>query len=770
MATADVRWDGLEQAYVPDAGWRDRVSAAVPLHEPAAVDLDPIDYEVIRHNLWTINEEHGQTIARLSGSPTANVAMDFSPALYTETGEEVFFGPYIQHLAGGAGSAIKWILEHYGDNPGIRAGDVFLENDPWIGCNHQPDVALLAPVFVDGELFCWIANILHQYDLGGSTPGSFCPDATSVHTEPTPTPPIKLVEAGVMRRDLEAMYLRKSRLPRLVALDLRATVAGIAIATERLEELVTRYGAGTVRASIEKIITDSEAAFLRRIESIPDGTWTDTGFLEEGVVGDRAAHKMVISVTKEGQTLTFSNAGTDPQIAGSLNCTVIGWKGAIIAGLMPVFCYDQLFAVAGALRHARFEPEPGRMTSAAWPAPVSCSPGYAVVATVAQVHRLLTKMAFASEEVRGELSPGGMSSWPIAALSGVTDRDDTFASILLDEVGGGMGPYPWRDGLSVAGHDWIPLAAQPNIEQNEYFFPILYLYRKLRPDSGGAGRWRGGNTFASCYIAHGAERVTIDTITTGQGVPTGLGVFGGAPGSQTRQTLIDGAEVRTTWLAQGRIPADIDDIGGRVSLLPGKSRNNVLARGDGAFELTPCAAPGYGDPLDREPAEVTRDVLAGEVSVGTAADVYGVVLDDAHAVDEAGTDALRERQRRERIEGARASAHPVDALDRLGPDARAAALRVHEYVVATEGELACARCGYVYCERTGNYKLTALARDEEIEAAGAKMNDPSDYVDEQLVWRRYFCPGCHTLVETDVLPAGDPAHWDIRLAPAGTSR
>jgi N-methylhydantoinase B len=763
MSATEVRWDGVEQAYVPGADWRERISAAVPLYSADEVELDPIDYEVIRHNLWTINEEHGQTIARLSGSPTANVAMDFCPALYTETGEEVFFGPYIQHLAGGAGGAVKWILEHYGDNPGIHEGDVFLENDPWIGCNHQPDVGLIAPVFVDGRLFCWVANILHQYDLGGSTPGSFCPDATSVHTEPGPIPPVKLVEGGVMRRDIEAMYLRKSRLPRLVALDLRATLAGLAIAAERIRSLVGRYGPATVRAAIGKIIGDSEAAFLRRIEAIPDGTWSDTGYLEEGFVGDRSAHRMVISVTKQGHTLTFSNEGTDPQIAGSLNCTVVGWRGAIIAGLMPVFCYDQLFAVAGAMRHVRLEPVPDRMTSAGWPTAVSCSPGFAVVATLAQVHRLLTKMAFASEEVRGELSPGGMSSWPIAALSGVTDGGDAFGSILLDEVGGGMGPHPWRDGLSVAGHDWIPLAAQPNVEQNEYFFPILYLYRKLRPDSGGAGRWRGGNTFASCYVAHGADQVTIDTITTGQGVPTGLGVFGGAPGSQTRQTLVENASVRERWLDEGRIPTDLRELGGDPRLLAGKSRDNALLRGDGAFELTPCAAPGYGDPLDRRAELVAADVEVGELTRDAAAEVYAVVLGAGGDVDQDATERLREVRRAERVAGARAASGP--GAEKLPPAALEDALRVHEYLVATDASLVCAKCGHVHCERTANYKLTALARDEEVTAAGPAMNDVTEYVDQRFVWRRYFCPGCHTLIETDLVMPGDEPIWDIRLAP-----
>ena len=763
MTDTTVKWDGVEQAYVPSSDWHEKVAGKVPLHSAGQTAIDPVAYEVIRHNLWMINQEHGETLARLSGSPTANIAMDFNPALYTESGEEIYLGPYIQHLVAGAGSAIKWILENYGENPGVRDGDVFIENDPWIGCNHQPDVAVIAPVFVEGRLFCWVTNLLHQYDLGGSTPGSFCPDATDVFTEPAPMPPVKIVDRGELRRDIETEYLRRSRLPSLVALDLHAQIAGTAIAAGRIRELVQRYGSDVVKAAMGKIIDDSERAFLRRIRQIPDGTWTDVGHLEEGFVGDRHAHRMVMSIEKRGDTLVFTNEGTDAQIAGSLNCTFIGWKGAVIAGLMPVFCFDQLFAVAGPLRHCEFNPVPGTMTCASWPAAVSCAPGYAVVATVAQMHRVLTKMAFASEEVRGELSPGGMSSWPISALSGINQWGQPVASILLDEVAGGMGPFPWRDGLSAGGHDWIPLATQANIEQNEYFFPILYLYRKLVPDSGGAGLWRGGNTFASCYVAHATDRLTIDTISTGQGIPTGPGVFGGSPGSQTRHTLCAGGQVGADWFVRGRIPQDIDQLAGEGRRLAGKSRGNTLLPDDDAYEQTPCAAPGYGDPLERDPERVARDVDDGEVSADAALRIYGVQLLADRSVDHEATERHRASIRQRRLDQATPPPQPPgEAL--TDPGQLAAGTRIHEYLVATVAVIACRSCGQVLCDRTGNYKLGAYSADERIEDAGSRMNDPSLYVDDRFVWRRYFCPGCATLIETDVVREGESPIWDIRLA------
>ena len=154
--------------------------------------------------------------------------------LLDEKGDFVFFGPFLQYLSSAIGSAVKWTLENRSENPGIHDGDIFLTNDPWIGATHQSDVALFAPVFWKGELFCWVGNSLHQWDLGGTSPGGFNPQAADVFWESGCIPPIKIVEKGVLRRDLEEEYLRRSRVPQLVALDLRAEMAGCNVGRERM--------------------------------------------------------------------------------------------------------------------------------------------------------------------------------------------------------------------------------------------------------------------------------------------------------------------------------------------------------------------------------------------------------------------------------------------------------------------------------------------------------------------------------------------------------
>lgn len=172
-ARAPVTWDGVNDAYIPGAAVA--VDPGLRLHDQEVEEIDPFLFEVLRHNIWNINDEHGSTILKVSGSPIASTAEDFQTAILAEDGEFIFFGPRVQTMCGTMDLAVRWLLENRSANPGIGPGDMFICNDPWIGSTHQQDVGLYCPVFWEGELFCWVANALHQYDIGGSTPGASVP-------------------------------------------------------------------------------------------------------------------------------------------------------------------------------------------------------------------------------------------------------------------------------------------------------------------------------------------------------------------------------------------------------------------------------------------------------------------------------------------------------------------------------------------------------------------------------------------------------------------
>ncbi|MHB1930631.1 MAG: hydantoinase B/oxoprolinase family protein, partial [Acidimicrobiales bacterium] len=190
------RRDSLAFGYLP--GERIVVDPSVVFHTEADPDPDPITYEVVRSKFWNLNMDHEETIRLVSGSNIVIEGYDFNASILTEEGEGVVFGPSNLFFAGCADLCAKWTLEHRSANPGIHDGDVFIQNDPWVGTNHQMDVAVFGPVFWEGRLFGWVYNAVHQREIGGIEPGGFIQSATDVHTEPTFWPPTKFVEGGVL--------------------------------------------------------------------------------------------------------------------------------------------------------------------------------------------------------------------------------------------------------------------------------------------------------------------------------------------------------------------------------------------------------------------------------------------------------------------------------------------------------------------------------------------------------------------------------------------
>jgi N-methylhydantoinase A len=213
---------------------------------------------------------------------------------------------------------IKWILENRSENPGIEPGDMFVSNDPYVGTPHQPDTIVAAPVFVGDKLFCWVANVLHHADVGGSVMGSFCVDATDIFTDPPAFPPFKLVSRGEVRRDLEEMFLRQSRVPTNVHMDLRAAVSANRVAAGRIVALVDRYGANAVKSVMNRVLDAGERTVAERLAKIPDGRWSHRLYAEAAHTG---IYTYQITVRKQGEHLYVDNAGTDRQTARSTSPT-----------------------------------------------------------------------------------------------------------------------------------------------------------------------------------------------------------------------------------------------------------------------------------------------------------------------------------------------------------------------------------------------------------------------------------------------------------------
>jgi N-methylhydantoinase B len=643
---AGVAWDGVKNSYIPPE--KLTLDPAIHLHTETASDVDPITYEVLRHALWNVNDEHGTTIQKVSGSPFASVAHDFNTVILTEDGEYVFFGPHLQYFSGVMDLPIKWTLEHLGRSPGIRDGDMFLSNDPWIGASHQSDVQITCPVFWDGKIFCWVANALHQYDIGGNTPGSFCADARDVFDEPVPIPPIKIVENGEIRPDLEGMYLRHSRQPHLVALDLRAQIAGNLVSRKRILGFIERYGPATVKAVMRKLIDDGSQSFVQRLRQIPDGTWRAVSYLEAATPGDTGVYPVHMAVHKRGDVLTFDNKGSHAQV-GSLNSTFSGWRAGILSILNPMMCYDQLYSTGGMLRHLRFEPEPGTINCPSHPGSVTNSQiGNLIGGALANA--VVSKMLLSAPDLKNEVfAVCGASVFPMSAIGG-TDRDgNAFGTGFLDPMAGAIGAFPFRDGVDSGGVHWQPKSIVGNVEQVEQSFPVLYLYRREVPDSGGAGKFRGGNSAAFAVIPHGTDQIFHAPSAAGCAVPGGVGLAGGYPARTNSFRMIRDTDVRARF-ARSEMPGSLDVIQGREESVHPKERG-MIQRRDDVWEVAWTAAGGYGDPLERDPALVAADVIGGQVTAAWARDGYGVVISEGEpsTFDARATEERRNTMRTARL-------------------------------------------------------------------------------------------------------------------------
>ncbi len=767
MAATNGKWDGSELPYLPADDYR--VDRYVETHTDASEALDPITFEVIRHALWNVNEEHSLAIITTSPSPIAAIVHDLNCAILTEEAEYVYFAPYLQHLNAAADSAIKWTCEYRAPTMGIRDGDVFLNNDPWIGTNHQQDVCMFSPVMIDGKVFCWVTNSLHHFDLGGTTPGSFCPDATNVFVEPNPCPPIKIVDAGEVRPDVEHMFARRSRMPHMVALDLRSQLSGINVARSRVLGMIEGYGAPTVKAVMRKIIDDGERGFVDKLRQIPNGTWSELVYQECAYVGDRGVHPVQLNITKKDDELIFSNAGTG-EAAGALNTSYVGWKGAITAGIIPLLTYDQHFAIGGGLRHVRFDPTPGTITCATWPAPTSSGPATAVHLTMKQSTQALNRMLLTAPELEEEmLCWGSVSQWPLVSVEGKTRDGEYFGSSLLEPMIGGTGARRHLDGVDSGGHTWDPKSSGANAEENELFYPMLYISREELPDSGGAGQYRGGNTVVSRFIAHGNEGINHSLTSSAQESCATTGVAGANPGAPNRVRLARGTRVREM-MRGGVIPTTFEDAGGEIELIPTKARDFFQAPDD-IYELIYTGGTGLGDPLDRDPEAVARDVSETSTTPEAAREHYGVVLRQSGPYDwrvdvESTEAARRERREARRLlpifdgsepeEGEIPEAQPfVRVLLNLG-----VAQHMGSQVCF------CTQCRRIVCDASENYKTRSRFEEVELPRTNEHFIEPKTFLDTGFVARRYFCPGCAALFDLEACEPGAEPFRDLTLEAA----
>jgi N-methylhydantoinase B len=720
--------------------------------------LDPSTFEIVRHRLWYINDEGALTIARLSGSPVATEVFDMNAGLMTAAGDLVYIDNFICAQATTLSPLVKHLIEEYSDNPGLGPDDIFLSNDPYVSVCHQNCVGVAGPIFDGDELVGWAGASLHAIDVGGPTAGQVQVDAADIHGEQPLIGPVKVYENGRFRKDIEHTYLNNSRLPDVLGLDLRAKVAAVQVIRRRLLEAFSEFGKETVLAAMEDVVDYTEGRLRARLAELPDGTWQHRGYIEFG----DDIYVCRVTLEKEGGDLRFDFSDSDGQAPAVINCAYPGLVGGVLAGVMVYLCWDMPWSPAGVLRTLSINSKPGTIVHAEYPAGVSKS----TTTSIWEVRNLASiaigKMLAASERHRDRAMAGWQGVKALEELFGYEPSGERFGGPLLDGMAGGGGAMPGRDGIDTGGHTSSLRATIANVESYELRYPILYLYRRQNPDSGGAGAFRGGAGVTMMYTVHGVEEIPTKILHTfGVEQPESPGLCGGYPSTTNQFAIVRDSDLLTRF-ADGEVPQRLEDLDGTFEA-HGAYAVTSMRRGD-VYRAVSMGGGGYGDPLDRDPELVARDVERKLVTREWAERSWGVVLTDAGEVDHDATTASRAEHREERRRAA--SAASADGAPAEPWKAEAEGVRLSEalfYDSSREPAAYRCRCGHVLGPAERPYKELAAQARFPVQRIGPDVN-PAGIGGERFELREFYCPGCFTLLEVEIARRGDPLVDDARLA------
>lgn len=717
--------------------------------------VDPITFEVIRHKLWSINEEGSATMIHVSGSPVVH-ATDYNFGLYTADGEMAVIGVYLLVPIYTGYMAIREFLSRFDD---IAEGDVFIINDPYLAAEHQNDVQFCTPFFHDGRLISWIGCMAHQVDLGGSDAGSWCPTATEVYQEGLRIPPGRIVRKGQINQELWDVVIANSRMPFTVSNDFTAFLAGLKVAGERLTELCERYGADTVAAVMQQSIETSEQGLRALLSELPDGEFEHTSYLDRPRPdGSEGVELMKINcrMAKTGDRLTFDYNGSDPQSPAYGMATRAGTVGAV-ATLMLCLFGSELPWNHGLMRPVEVVAEDALCVTAVPPMPVSGGAASANWVAMSAAAGCIAKMVSFSERYSGLAFGPGDGSWQLAQFGGLNQYGEPFASMYLDSLLWGGPAFSERDGVDSGGAMVILGGGTQDVEQQEVGQPLLYLWRREVPDSGGAGRRRGGNGIEFAMTPIDTEEVVGVMATHGIALPNRTGIFGGLPGSCARFEMVRGGDALGR-LASGKAITELTDSGGSYAVLPSVSAGLTVAHGE-IVNVRLQNGGGYGDPILREPERVLRDALDGNVSAAVAERIYGVVLAGSE-VDAQATDARRREIRQSRL----TAMSPPAGRQAEEPSAMPPAESWGEslrFRAGADGSVL-ARCAH--CD----HELGAPGRDWRSLAGTVELSatdlGPLIELHGDLAARQYICPSCATALWVEILPVAGPAWIDFDLS------
>jgi N-methylhydantoinase B len=568
---------------------------------------DPVVTEIVRNGVIAVTEEMKTNLMRTAYNIIIYEALDFTTGLFTPEGDTISIGIGLPMFIRGMSETVKAKIKHIGrDN--IKPGDIYVTNDSYLTGSHLNHVTLTLPIFHQGKLVGFSCCMAHWLDIGGMLGGM----STDIFSEGLQIPIMKLHDRGVVNETLVDIIRQNVRLPSRAMGDLRAQVTAVKTGERRFLQLIERYGRDAVLGAIAAIMDHAEAMARSRTVTIPDGVYEAESYMDDDGIEVGKPVPIRVRVVVKGDEMTVDLTNVSKQVRGFYNSGITtGYACAQVAYKCLTSPTDYPIN-DGSFRSLKVIVPPGRIVSATRPAPMRWWMTYPMTI----VDTLFKALA---PVIPDRVIAGHHADLLVASLHGINPKTSEFFIANFGPLGGGWGAKRSEDGISatVCINDG-DTHNSPN-EQAEAKFPLVVERYALVPDSGGAGRRRGGL---------GVERVVRARIP------------------MTMNTQVERAHCKPWGLNSG-----LEGTGNQVALRQGGQwktdfpNAKVLVaslKKDDAFLIRGGGGGGYGNPLERAIDEVAEDVRQGYVSIKAAAEHYGVVIDpDTLAVDHAASDRLR---------------------------------------------------------------------------------------------------------------------------------
>lgn len=770
--------------------------------------MEPAKYEIFCNRLIEMLNEGKEVMRYLSGSTITREAGEVVMGYFLKDGEAAYISSGILMHILNVTRVIRYMIEEkYAENPGIGIyeGDVFINNDPWLGGVHVPDQALILPFFYQGRHLGYIAALSHTTEVGAIEPGGMPPGAKEAYHDGIHLPAIKLVERGNFRHDIYNMILRAVRDTKGIELDMKARLAGAKRLEKRLNELVQDVGVEFFEQATQRLVDEVDMVARERFKTFKPGKYRGRVFNDTVSPGlDKIAQVEVeLEFTPEGELIVRLPI-VSPQARGFNNAYIAGVETFIFMALVVMLFYDSRWNTA--ITHSvKLECKENTRLSADRSYSVAYSPVGILYAFLNPFINALSRAFYVIG--REEEVTAGSHARSNMAWSGVDQFGRRFGNLLtFGGISSGGGGRIGRDGIdsSVTYHTpWCYISDQ---EGEEALAPLLRLVAKHSVDSGGFGKWRGGVCTEGINIVHHSDNVTAYVFGTGKAIQLTEGLYGGYPPAVTLSDVFRNTNFYQKVGENGDLGYDIlrirEVLTGEYEEYGASTPAVQLKSGDMQIWRSGAGA-GLGDPLERDPSLIVKDIKGKLATLEVSERVYAVAIDpNTFEVNHQDTARRRKERKQERLQRG-VPAHEylkqlvrkretldlpepckawlVETLDfcevfrnQLDAEKRRAEqgrqeikvnkagkvlLKLTPYVNIVEtdqGDMTvCTTCGFIYGKASDNFKYGCLIYErnpEEIHPPERRMSPNKDW----CIYREFYCPGCGTQVEVELCPHGAP--------------